>query len=1311
MPLGTAFVAIATWLILHFSLTARTVAAIAIGSIPHIGNLYVLFTCLLVASLLLYAYIDLKAHKLQLKLQGVDHDYRIKHYLKFVMLPRIKYHAIHHWQRPAYWTAYGTASILLFAGAVDMGARPALASTGPGYAWKRVGDGRTWGSVALSADGSKIAALDGESGHIWYASSDGGATFVRHSDASVSGRKILMSDDGIKIAILGNTTVSWSIDSGGNWTHSPVPWSGTMSEDSKLHPVMSGDGNTLVVAAVHYSGNARLYVSSDMGQSWIEQNNAAQNRWRDLAASSDTMKLAATVNDSVIYTSSDQGATWTERNISSSWDKYGEIASSADGMRLVIAKDGGSESTMMSSDGGATWTKPTSTTPTGSHSEQLEAMFENRWRQEHLMDTDTDSEIASSADGMTLIRASGEISVDAGMTWTQQAGIGYQRGNVTMSKSGQSFVFSPVETYGGSSASGLAIDTKGFDHSSYLSAGAPYATPVATATKDTVWDKVEGLCGLSSGTLYCADQGNYTHWNAAGGVLSGKTVTDMSDRSEAIYGAYRNICAVADGAVYCQGKNTHGEMGTNEIIDVVNGATTQGSSTMTPVDDTGALSGKTITKVYTSRSHTCALSTDGQLFCWGTSNGIKNATPTAMNNGALSGKIVTDVSLYSTEGGAGGCAITTDNSAACWGGVLPSDESSGITPVAVDTSGVLSGKTLSNITAAGVASCVTANGQVYCWGKDYGGILGINPGFNQDTFDFNNPSDASEYQRMYDIDNLPTLPPAPVDTSGPLQGKTIVDLYAVSAQQVSPPMLCALADDGTVACWGSAVLFKISPYAHGAWLGDMGSTAPRQVAMPPSMNGVVLKSISNHGTFTHYGIDTSGHAYTWGGTLDASTQQDPESKFRLAIGTSGTSARRLFSQPAPPHISSVNFTNESGKHILSIRGGGGSESLYYGDKSGCILDMSSSAGDRCRSELLSYFMLQNDQTYKFSPFRSPTVDGYMHLMNWYSNGQVPPNPILNNVVSPVQLNGRYVGLCTETYGSPEMVTAINASYLGSTEPPCYYLATSSSSDTSNMAYSMMGADQVYDTPNAAAILYRGSLVKLHIPSSFDTNAGGTVRVNGLEYSWNGGYVGTWESDPEEPCEPGSPTNPCEPEPCEVGSPTNPCEPEEPMDAGDPVPTDLSLSISGPVTLTQGQSTNYVLRTTNVDTHNTGRLDPGVLNFYLVAPNGLVMDGAKQIDNGDGTYATYYTDGDLSDASTMSYLCYNGNDLFGGDNQAIIDQAPSIGHHLGTLYVCMIYRSQIAGVPAGGALRSYIAVHRYGRSCDQHDPPRTRPVGL
>ena len=181
---------------------------------------------------------------------------------------------------------------------------------------------------------------------------------------------------------------------------------------------------------------------------------------------------------------------------------------------------------------------------------------------------------------------------------------------------------------------------------------------------------------------------------------------------------------MADGRAYCWGANYGGQLGNN---------TATNSSVPVPVDTSGVLADKTITAITAGGVHTCAVA-DGQAYCWGRNsrgNSGNNSTtdssvPVAVDtSGVLAGKTVTAI----TAGRYHTCAVA-DGRAYCWGyndsGELGNSSTRrSRVPVAV-ASGVLAGKSVTAITAGGHHSCAVADGQAYCWGRNAMGQLGNN---------------------------------------------------------------------------------------------------------------------------------------------------------------------------------------------------------------------------------------------------------------------------------------------------------------------------------------------------------------------------------------------------------------------------------------------------------------------------------------------------------------------------------------------------------------------------------------------------------
>lgn len=158
------------------------------------------------------------------------------------------------------------------------------------------------------------------------------------------------------------------------------------------------------------------------------------------------------------------------------------------------------------------------------------------------------------------------------------------------------------------------------------------------------------------------------------------------------------------------------------------------------VTQTGVLVGETVAQAELGRTGGCAVTMAGKVACWGTSflgDGTANGSPVPVDvktTGALAGRTVSRVSV----GDGFSCVVTTDGGAFCWGRNTYGQLGDGTTtdrlePVAVLKPGELAGKPVSSITAGTDHACFHAGGLVpgypsvgrgYCWGLNSDGQLG-----------------------------------------------------------------------------------------------------------------------------------------------------------------------------------------------------------------------------------------------------------------------------------------------------------------------------------------------------------------------------------------------------------------------------------------------------------------------------------------------------------------------------------------------------------------------------------------------------------
>ena len=298
------------------------------------------------------------------------------------------------------------------------------------------------------------------------------------------------------------------------------------------------------------------------------------------------------------------------------------------------------------------------------------------------------------------------------------------------------------------------------------------------------------------------------------GVLAGMTIAAIDA------GTYHS-CAVADGKAYCWGNNAFGQLGDNTTTD---------SKVPVAVNTAGVLAGKAITAIDAGPLHTCAVA-DGKAYCWGNNafgqlgdnTTTDSKVPVAVNTaGVLAGKTVTSIDA----GPLHTCAVA-DGKASCWGdnyyGQLGNNTTTDSrVPVAVDTSGVLNGKTVTAIAAGGNHTCAVADGKASCWGYNGYGQLGNT--------------------------NTNSSLPVAVDTTGPLAGRTITAITAGASHS------CAVAE-GRASCWGR---------------GDYGqlgnnSTTGSSVPVPVDTSGVLARTVAaiTAGEL-HSCAVADGKAYCWG---------------------------------------------------------------------------------------------------------------------------------------------------------------------------------------------------------------------------------------------------------------------------------------------------------------------------------------------------------------------------------------------------------------------------------------------------------------
>jgi alpha-tubulin suppressor-like RCC1 family protein len=177
----------------------------------------------------------------------------------------------------------------------------------------------------------------------------------------------------------------------------------------------------------------------------------------------------------------------------------------------------------------------------------------------------------------------------------------------------------------------------------------------------------------------------------------------------------RHTCAVAtDGRAFCWGQGPNGELGNGTYTAQVD----------TPVAVTLPL-GVTLASIDPGWDHTCAVGTDQKVYCWGSDlfgqlgNGpaVTTAQPTPVEVVMPPSVAFTAV----TVGAAHSCALTTDGRIYCWGsggaGELGTGSLGDSQPSPVELTQP-AGVTFTGVSAFHHHTCATSTGPTYCWGDN-----------------------------------------------------------------------------------------------------------------------------------------------------------------------------------------------------------------------------------------------------------------------------------------------------------------------------------------------------------------------------------------------------------------------------------------------------------------------------------------------------------------------------------------------------------------------------------------------------------------
>ncbi len=224
-----------------------------------------------------------------------------------------------------------------------------------------------------------------------------------------------------------------------------------------------------------------------------------------------------------------------------------------------------------------------------------------------------------------------------------------------------------------------------------------------------------GFADCNGGVGCATDITTTSNCGACGVTCSAYCVNGACNNPVAISNpaGYHHACAILqDGSVYCWGQNASGEVG--------DGTTTLRSS---PTKVTLPYPATAVSGNGDGNAQTCAVLTDGSLWCWG-DNAYGELGVGDANVHLGPQKVPLPNVAQVAVGGVHVCAVDTNQDLYCWGSNSYGEVGNGTPTYDVTTPTMITSSVVALAAGEEHACAVKTGGAVYCWGSNGAGELG-----------------------------------------------------------------------------------------------------------------------------------------------------------------------------------------------------------------------------------------------------------------------------------------------------------------------------------------------------------------------------------------------------------------------------------------------------------------------------------------------------------------------------------------------------------------------------------------------------------